>query len=145
MKAQRPYLFNAIYSWLTDSGCTPFLLVDAEQGGVFVPVDLVKDGKIVLNVGLSAIVNYTQDDNGISFSARFSGKSENIVVPFSAMIALYAKENTLGMVFPPEVYIEEEQEKIELAEAIVVETDSVGVEESNAKPAAEKPTLKIVK
>lgn len=103
MKAQRPYLFRAIYDWLLDNHWTPYLLVDATHPEVEVPLSFVQNGKIVLNLSPEAIHDYYINENTIGFSARFSGRSQKIIVPFSASIALYAKENGMGMMFPPEM------------------------------------------
>lgn len=103
MKAQRPYLFRAVYDWLLDNHWTPYLLVDAEYPEVEVPLSFVQNGKIVLNLSPAAIHDYCIDDTTIAFSARFSGRSQKITVPFAAAIALYARENGMGLVFPPEL------------------------------------------
>jgi stringent starvation protein B len=43
-----------MHQWMTDSGHTPHLIVDAERPGVEVPRAYVKEGKIVLNVSMNA-------------------------------------------------------------------------------------------
>ena len=140
MKAQRPYLYKAIYEWIVDNGCTPYLLVDATVAGVIVPSSFVKDGKIVLNVSGSAIHGYLESEAGIQFSARFSGKNENLFVPYASMIALYARENAQGMVFPSELVYQELEEK----QKSNLETDNKNVEDqSNTKKT--KPSLTIIK
>ncbi len=103
MISQRPYLFDAIYRWVLDNDCTPHLLVDAGQSGVQVPSHVIENDQVVLNINPAAIAGFESDDYGIYFSARFSGKEESIVVPFQAMIALFAKECGKGMVFPAEL------------------------------------------
>lgn len=115
MNAAKPYLLRAIHEWLTDSDCTPYLLVNAELPYVEVPREHVKDGRIVLNVSLSACVNFTIDNDAVSFSARFAGQPRDIYVPVGAVEALYAKENGEGMSFevealetPPEPAQEED-------------------------------------
>ena len=50
LKPRRPYLLRALHEWITDSGETPHIVVDAAAEGVIVPRQYVKDGKIVLNV-----------------------------------------------------------------------------------------------
>ena len=54
MISRRPYLLRAMHEWISDSGHTPHLVVDAGVAGVDVPRQFVKDGKIVLNVSWSA-------------------------------------------------------------------------------------------
>ncbi len=103
MKSQRPYLYKAIYDWLLDNHWTPYLLVDATYPDAIVPSSFVQNGKIILNLSPGAIHNYFVDENCILFSARFSGQSQHIQIPFAAVIALYAKENAMGMVFPDEI------------------------------------------
>ena len=37
MTSNRPYLFRALYEWISDNGMTPHILVDADTPGVRVP------------------------------------------------------------------------------------------------------------
>ena len=46
MKSSRPYLVRALYDWIVDNGCTPYVLIDAHIPGVEVPQQYVKDGQI---------------------------------------------------------------------------------------------------
>ena len=50
MKPRRPYLLRALHEWITDSGETPHIVVDAAAENVNVPRQYVKDGKIVMKV-----------------------------------------------------------------------------------------------
>ena len=102
MLPKRSYLLNAAYSWVADNDMTPYLLVDAEQKDVVVPTEFVKDGQIVLNVGMTAVRHLIMDKEAVSFEARFSGKPMQVYVPMRAALALYAKENGDGLVFPEE-------------------------------------------
>lgn len=104
MLPKRSYLLNAAYSWVADNDMTPFLLVDAEHPNVVIPTEFVKDGRIVLNIGMSAVRHLIMDKEAISFEARFSGKPMQVYVPIEAALALYAKENGDGFVFPDEVF-----------------------------------------
>ena len=49
MTPSRPYIMRALYEWIVDNGCTPYILVDAAIDDVMVPEQYVKDGQIVLN------------------------------------------------------------------------------------------------
>ena len=93
LKSLKPYLFTAYYDWLIDNKITPHLLVDAKMPGVSVPVEYVKDGRIILSLLPSAIADYQCLSKGISFKARFKGKSEDIYIPFHAMEQLIALES----------------------------------------------------
>jgi stringent starvation protein B len=99
MKARRPYLLRAIHEWITDSMCTPHIVVDAGMAGVEVPRQFVKDGKIVLNVSWTATANLRLTNEGVSFSGRFGGASMAVTVPIAAVLAIYARETGQGMIF----------------------------------------------
>jgi stringent starvation protein B len=99
MKARRPYLLRAIHEWITDSMCTPHIVVDAGMAGVEVPRQFVKDGKIVLNVSWTATANLRLTNEGVSFSGRFGGTSMAVTVPIAAVLAIYARETGQGMIF----------------------------------------------
>jgi stringent starvation protein B len=99
MKARRPYLLRAIHEWISDSLCTPHLVVDANVTGVEVPRQYVKDGKIVLNVSWSATANLRLGNEDVSFSGRFGGASMAVRVPIIAVLAIYARETGQGMIF----------------------------------------------
>lgn len=102
MTSSRPYLLRALYEWIVDNGFTPHLLVDAEQRGVNVPSQYIKEGRIVLNISPTAAQRLEMKNEGISFLARFSGASFSVFVPTGAVLAIYARENGQGMVFSPE-------------------------------------------
>ena len=99
MRARRPYLLRAIHEWITDSLCTPHLVVDAGVPGVEVPRQYVKDGKIVLNVSRNATANLRLGNDEVSFSGRFGGVSMSVRVPLVAVLAIYARETGQGMIF----------------------------------------------
>jgi stringent starvation protein B len=105
-KPKRPYLLRAIYDWVVDSGLTPYVLVDATAPGVAVPVDHVKDGKIVLNVGPSAVGAFILNDVGLRCDCRFGGRSFAVYLPMHSIQAVYAKESGEGMVFEAEDFPE---------------------------------------
>jgi stringent starvation protein B len=99
MTSNRPYLLRAINEWLLDNQCTPHLMVDANAEGVDVPQNYVQDGKIVLNIGPSAVEGLRIGNDEVSFLARFSGVSQLVAIPMHAVLAIYAKENGRGMMF----------------------------------------------
>ena len=103
MSSSRPYLIRALYEWIVDNDCTPYILVDALQEGVMVPQDYVnQDGQVVLNISPGAVKDYALDNTGLSFSARFGGIPTDIYVACSAILGIYAKENQQGMIFDPQ-------------------------------------------
>ena len=57
MTSSRPYVMRALYEWILENDCTPYVLVNAGEEGVDVPVQYVKDGQIVLNISPAAVVD----------------------------------------------------------------------------------------
>ncbi len=102
MTSSRPYLARALYEWILDNGLTPYLLVDATVPGTVVPQDFVQDGKIVLNISPSAVRGLDIGNEAVTFNARFRGVPQDVYVPVSAVLAIYARENGHGMVFAEE-------------------------------------------
>jgi len=102
MKPRRPYLLRAMHEWISDSGCTPHIVVDAGVTGVDVPPQYVKDGKIVLNVSWSATAQLALGEDEVSFNGRFGGASLHVRVPMEAVLAVYARETGQGMIFTEE-------------------------------------------
>jgi len=102
MTSLKPYLIRSIYEWIIDNELTPHLLVDAENSNAVLPLQLIEDGKIVLNIRPQAIQGLILGNDEIQFSARFSGKPMNIVASVAAVMAIYAKENGKGMIFDQE-------------------------------------------
>lgn len=95
----RPYLIRALHDWCTDNGFTPYIAVFVDEA-VRVPVEYVKNGEIVLNVGFEATSGLTLGNEFIEFKARFGGTARDIAVPVTHVIAIYARENGQGMAFP---------------------------------------------
>lgn len=100
----RPHLTRALYEWICDNQLTPYLLVDATQNGTMVPVQYIQDGQIVLNIAPHATHALHMSNETITFSARFGGVSQNLYIPFSAVLGIYARENGQGMFFDPQEY-----------------------------------------
>ena len=95
----RPYLVRALHEWCTDNGFTPYIAVFVDAN-VKVPMEYVKNGEIVLNVGFEATTALELGNELIEFKARFGGSSRDISVPVDHVIAIYARENGQGMAFP---------------------------------------------
>ena len=94
----KPYLIRAIYEWCLEQGHTPYLnvVVDAATR---VPREFVKAGQIVLNLSPEATHQLVLGNEMITFSARFSGVAQSLLVPVGAVAAVYARENGQGMAF----------------------------------------------
>ena len=102
MTPSRPYIMRALYEWIVDNDCTPYVLVDANSADVSVPQQFVKDGQIVLNISPGAVMELDISNEAMAFNGRFGGVATDVYVPIPAVIGIYARENGQGMVFEPE-------------------------------------------
>lgn len=133
MTSSRPYLIRALYDWIVDNQCTPYILVNALADNVMVPQDYVNpDGQVVLNISPSAVMDCSMGDESLNFRARFSGVPTDIFVPCHAIMGIYAKENQQGMIFEPEPEPENTPPK----------GDGSKRDKSSSQP---RPSLKVVK
>ncbi|UYG08866.1 ClpXP protease specificity-enhancing factor [Halomonas sp. M4R1S46] len=152
MQSSRPYIARALYQWLLDNELTPYIVVDAEQEGVEVPRQFVQNGQIVLNLGVTAVRDLSLENDAIVFSARFGGQPMQVMVPMEALIAIYARENGVGMVFGHEPVMpaaaEPDAPEAETGPALSgVEGAGGDAEEGERSEAARKgrPSLRVVK
>ena len=142
LTSTKPYLIRALHEWCVDNGLTPHLLV-AVNAQTRVPMAYVKDGEIVLNLNYSATKDLLIGNEAITFSARFSGVSNNLYVPIDAVRGIFSRENGQGMFFEVEA-------KVSLtAEGDVPNEDGVPATEGEVAektpPGTKKPSLKLVK
>ena len=135
MKSTKPYLIRAIHEWCADQGFTPYLAVKVDAT-TRVPREFVKDGEIVLNVGLEATHQLLIGNEEITFQARFGGRAFPVVVPMERVSAIYASENGEGMAF-------EVTEKAVVVDAVA--DDAKPQEEAAADRPAGRPFLTRVK
>lgn len=99
MTSTRPYLIRAIYEWIIDNACTPYLLVDATREDIDAPLEYAEGGRLVLNVAPRAVQGLNVGNELVSFRARFGGVARGVEFPVSAVLAIYARENGQGMLF----------------------------------------------
>jgi stringent starvation protein B len=136
-RSTKPYLMRAMYEWCVDSGYTPYLSVTVDAR-TRVPMEYVKDGQIVLNIGPVAVERFKMGNELIEFSARFNGAGREISIPVGAVSAIYARENGQGLTF--EVSAPD-------GAATAHAPDSEGGDETPPEPhrPAGKPSLRRVK
>ena len=100
-KSTKPYLLRAVYEWCVDNGYTPQISVVVDSR-TRVPMEHVRDGEIVLNIGPVAASRLQIGNDVIECTARFSGVARELVIPVASVAAIYARENGHGMSFGPE-------------------------------------------
>src|SRR5690606_7058614 len=133
-------LVRALYEWILDNNCTPYILVNALEQGVEVPQNHVKDGQIVLNISPVAVQGLLVANEGLEFNGRFGGIPTRVYVPTAAIMGIYAKENGQGMIFefggdspstPPPTSSGSKDQAAEAGKP--------------GKPTPKKPSLRVVK
>lgn len=150
MTSTRPYLIRAIYEWIVDNQCKPFLLLDASVPGVRVPPQAIKDGQVLLNIAPHSVDRLDLGTDEIRFNARFSGVSQSIIAPVAAVLAIYAQENGQGMMFPaeestPAAADEAPDETAKPAIALATANSPIDDEPPQPPPERMRPSLRIVK
>lgn len=142
MTPTRPYFLRAIFEWIVDNECTPYLAVNADMLGVNVPREYVENGEITLNISPSAVMDFHMDNEFVLFNARFSGVSHEIIVPIAAVLGVFAKENGQGMAFPEEpAYVESEDSGVvELAAVEKGDGDEESKSAASDEPEPPKPS-----
>ncbi len=129
----KPYLIRAIYQWCGDHGFTPYLAVQVD-GSTQVPMEHVRDGQIVLNVGASATPNLMIGVDLVEFTARFNGVSQQVRVPMGAVVGVYSRENGEGLFFAAENLPSE-----------TVDDEKSGNADDPKTPPRGKPKLTVIK
>ena len=154
MTPTRPYFLRAVYDWIVDNDCTPYVVVNTEAPSVEVPLQYVENGQITLNLSPTAVVDLFMDNHLVQFSAKFGGVSHNISVPINAVLGIYAKENGQGMTFPSLEDIIDEDSSATISvkniplKDIPAKKRSVTSVDSTPEPPKKpngKPSLKVVK
>ncbi|MEQ1813109.1 MAG: ClpXP protease specificity-enhancing factor [Candidatus Nitrotoga sp.] len=138
MLSTKPYLIRAIYDWCCDSGSTPYLAVKVDVE-TRVPAAYVKDGEIVINLGVDAVKDLHLGSDSISCHARFGGISHAVMVPIDAVIGIFAKETGQGLVF------QAGESSPGSADMTSTSPAATGDSPQSSRPAPTKPHLKIVK
>ena len=97
MKSTKPYLVRAIFDWCLDEGFTPHILVVLSDQ-VVVPKGHDQNNEIVLNLSPTSVTKLVIDDL-VSFSSRFAGIHEDVLIPIDSIKSIYAQENGEGIYF----------------------------------------------
>ena len=142
MLSNRPYLLRAFHEWILDSGCTPILVIDANNPRCKIPKNLAEGGEIVFNISPSAIRDLKMTNETVEFKASFSGVINIISAPVNAILAVYAEENGEGVFFDAE---EDEGAAVDLSHLKSVENTNFDVQVAKSDSAGKsRPTLTLV-
>jgi stringent starvation protein B len=135
-KSTKPYLLRAVYEWCVDNGYTPHISVVVDSR-TRVPMEYVRNGEIVLNIGPVAASRLQMGNEVIECTARFSGITQELVIPVATVAAIYARENGHGMSFEPE--------KRETAGEASGEKVAAPPDPKDPPKTGKKPTLRRIK
>jgi stringent starvation protein B len=133
MLSNKPYLIRAFYDWIADSGCTPYVVINALFPRTKVPTQFIdENNQITLNASPDAVRDLKISNDFIEFRASFSGVVHFISAPIQSVLAVYAQENGEGMYFDFEEETEQggwegsaqdlKQPKTETVQAVVQES-----------------------
>ena len=136
MTPSKPYIVRAYYEWIADNNLTPYIVVNVQTPFVEVPMQYVENGKITLNISMTATQGLILGNDGIQFKARFAGIPISVYCPIPSIIAIYAKENGKGKIFT------EEDNDYENSEPLTSPTPPTVVP---PKSVQRKPHLSVVK
>jgi len=112
-----------MHEWMLANNHTPHIVVDASFDGVNVPIEHVRDGKIILNISDSAAHNLKLNNDAVSFRARFGGVPFDVWAPTRSILGIYARETGQGMIFS-----HDSEQHVEPSEPGII------VEETRARP-----------
>lgn len=145
--AIKPYLIRAVYAWCVDNYLTPYVSA-VTDGCLNIPLELSRDGEIILNVSPAAVSDLLIDNEIIKFATRFNGVPRKIEIEIGAIKAIFAKELGQGLTFTPEIHSEQNHDVVHEDQAVTDQTASSDDPAGSAKSAKEKqdkPFLKVVK
>ncbi len=145
MTSNKPYLLRALYEWICDNECTPYLYVETESKGLLLPESLRNHSPLILNISPAASVDLSIDAEAVSFTARFSGQVFEVYLPMQSIIAIVTKETGQGMSFPEDLIDDERAPSEEVAEKNADSLESRPKSSTKKLSDGKKSVLKIIK
>jgi stringent starvation protein B len=102
MTSSKPYVVRALYEWIVDNHCTPYLTLNTAFPDVHMPQKYVRQDEITLNISQEAVRDLEVTNSELYFKTSFQGEPFEVYAPIAAVRAIFAHENGMGMVFPEE-------------------------------------------
>ena len=141
MDLKKPYLIKAIYEWCADYDQTPLIIVNPIKQSI-IPQYFKKSNEITFNISQSATKNLHMGKETISFSARFNGVEESLIISYSEIAGIFSKESQDGLFFDKLSSDEEVQRGIDIQKDF---DDTASVTSTEKSRINKKPYLKIIK
>ncbi|MFK5882819.1 MAG: ClpXP protease specificity-enhancing factor SspB [Candidatus Izemoplasma sp.] len=135
MSGSKYYLVEAMHRWITDTNGVPEIMVRTDFKDLMIPPGLGQNGVVVFNISYSSTLGLKIDEEGIMFSAMFSGISQNLYIPMQSLISIFPRGNRReGLIFNLGSHGTAETEAL----------DKPGFGELDHPKVFNKPKLKIV-
>lgn len=83
---------NSAYSWLSEFGYIPEIILDTSQPGVVVPEYLKRSRWLTLNISLASTQNLRFTNGKITFNTRFNQVPASCEIPYTALVAITGRE-----------------------------------------------------
>jgi len=129
LKDPRPYVFWAHIQWLDESEAKPHLVIQNGPKTIFPPA-LQAHSTVTFNVSAESVRGLQIDEDGLSFSARFSGKEYKVYAPLDCLMMLHSGDNQVRIGLQKEA-----------ASAPVFQQETIEQE----VPVQQKPELTVLK
>lgn len=121
-------LLRAVYEWILEDDDTPHVLC-VPGPGIRLPKACQGLDQVVLNIHPQAVMNLLIDAHGLSFQARFHGKSAAVMIPIGCLRAIYGRNNNQGL-------------RVQPGDQGLVLTSVMSFDESDAPPTTPAPPSK---
>lgn len=143
----RPHLFKAYYNWCMENAGNTYIIVLSHFPGVNLPPHVKKSEFTRLCIRPEALVNYNEDEYGVSFSTRFNGIHTPVYIPYGAIQAISDTVMQIDVHFPPEeVYWNEfKRGQMNILNQIDEIDSSIEHDAPATRPSRGKPNLTLVK
>lgn len=147
MTDPRPYLIAAHVQWLDDNGADPHVVLQNGPKTDFPPA-LKSHSVVTFNISSVAIVGLHIDEQGISFSARFSGKEHKVYAPLDCMVHLCSRDGQININLQqggtPPPLAQQEALVAPAAEPVKQEKPKLSVVQGGASDGARRGKLQLV-
>ena len=135
LKDPRPYVLWAHIQWLDESNAKPHIAIQNGPKTMFPPA-FQAHSVVTFNVSAEAVNGLQLDENGLSFSARFSGKEFKVYAPLDCLLQLNSADGQIRIGLQPQ------QQQSQQPQSSPTEVVQEQEEEQILSPS--KPSLTVV-
>ena len=101
LKSMQACTVDGLVEFISQFG-TPYMIVNEELAGdCGVPKHVFKNGEVTLNIATYAVSKWQHTESHLMFKCRFGGVDTQLCIPYTAIIAVFPKENaSFAFTFP---------------------------------------------